>query len=103
MKINEETIREEFSGFQVLDGQTAETIAYAIDNSIVSLNLLPEKCIGFGFDGCSTMAGKENGVQAILRRKYKKAFFFHCSNHRLNLVSLMILTKFQKFGIRLLL
>lgn len=42
MKINEETIREEFSGFQVLDGQTAETIANAIDNSIVSLNLLPE-------------------------------------------------------------
>lgn len=63
MKINEETIREEFSGFQVLDGQTAETIANAIDNSIVSLNLLPERCIGFGFDGCSTMAGKENGVQ----------------------------------------
>uniref|UniRef100_A0A8D8QZ09 52 kDa repressor of the inhibitor of the protein kinase n=3 Tax=Cacopsylla melanoneura TaxID=428564 RepID=A0A8D8QZ09_9HEMI len=83
---NQEVIREEFVGFQVIEKQDAETIANTIDSSIISFNLMPENCIGFGFDGCSTMAGKENGVQAILRRKYKKAFFFHCSSHRLNLV-----------------
>ncbi|XP_050301517.1 uncharacterized protein LOC126739760 [Anthonomus grandis grandis] len=32
------------------------------------------------------MSGKEGGVQAILRKKYKKALFFHCSSHKLNLV-----------------
>ncbi|CAH1111130.1 unnamed protein product [Psylliodes chrysocephalus] len=32
------------------------------------------------------MSGKEAGVQAILRQKDKKAFYFHCSSHKLNLV-----------------
>lgn len=33
------------------------------------------------------MSGKDNGVQAILRKKYTRALFFHCSLHKLNLVS----------------
>nr|CAI5840178.1 unnamed protein product [Callosobruchus analis] len=49
-------------------------------------NLSKEDCVGFGFDGCSTMAGKEGGVQAILRKKYPRALYFHCSSHKLNLV-----------------
>lgn len=32
------------------------------------------------------MAGKDGGVQKILREKYKKALFFHCARHKLNLV-----------------
>nr|CAI5856035.1 unnamed protein product [Callosobruchus analis] len=32
------------------------------------------------------MAGKEGGVQAILRKKYPRALYFHCSSHKLNLV-----------------
>ena len=32
------------------------------------------------------MAGKDNGVQARIRRIYEKALFVHCSSHRLNLV-----------------
>ena len=39
-----------------------------------------------GHDGCSTMAGKDNGVQARIRKKYPKATFVHCASHRLNLV-----------------
>ena len=39
-----------------------------------------------GFDGCAAMAGKEGGVQAILRKKYTRALFFHCSSHKINLV-----------------
>ena len=37
--------------------------------------------IGQGYDGCATMA-----VSKLIRDKYNKALFFHCSNHRLNLV-----------------
>nr|CAI5838890.1 unnamed protein product [Callosobruchus analis] len=32
------------------------------------------------------MTGKEGGVQAILRKKYTRALFFHCSSHNINLV-----------------
>uniref|UniRef100_A0A8D8ZCY2 Zinc finger MYM-type protein 1 n=1 Tax=Cacopsylla melanoneura TaxID=428564 RepID=A0A8D8ZCY2_9HEMI len=79
-------IKEEFAGFSVLKAQDAATIAKQIETFLKNNGLDPEKCIGLGFDGCSTMAGKEGGVQAILRRKFKNALFFHCANHRLNLV-----------------
>ncbi|KAG5900289.1 hypothetical protein JTB14_000816 [Gonioctena quinquepunctata] len=62
-------IREEFIGFAELSAQDASSIAEAIDNFLVSYNLPPEYCVGFGFDGCSAMAGKDGGVQAILRNK----------------------------------
>lgn len=32
------------------------------------------------------MAGKDAGVQAILREKYTKASYFHCASYILNLV-----------------
>ncbi|CAG9557708.1 unnamed protein product [Danaus chrysippus] len=32
------------------------------------------------------MAGKDGGVQKILRETYKKGLYFHCACHRLNLV-----------------
>nr|CAI5869342.1 unnamed protein product [Callosobruchus analis] len=52
-------IREEFVGFVELKAQNASAIAEAIDNFLISSNLSKEDCVGFGFDGCSTMAGKE--------------------------------------------
>lgn len=79
-------IEEVFLGFVKLDALDAKCIAKAIDEFLAQEDLDPDKCVGLGFDGCSTMSGKEGGVQAILRRKYKKALFFHCSSHKLNLV-----------------
>ena len=32
------------------------------------------------------MVGKDNGVQACIRKSYPKAVFVHCSSHQLNLV-----------------
>lgn len=71
-------VREEFVGFVELTAQDASTIAKAIDNFLVSYNFLPQNCVGHGFDGCATMAGKEGGVQAILRKKYTRALYFYC-------------------------
>lgn len=79
-------IKEEFVGFVELKALNAESIAEAIGNFVRSQDLEPEKCVGLGFDGCSTMSGKEGGVQAILCRRYKNARYFHCSSHKLNLV-----------------
>nr|XP_034992903.1 52 kDa repressor of the inhibitor of the protein kinase-like [Zootoca vivipara] len=79
-------IREEFVGYVELKSQEAPTIASTIQSFLVDQNLPAENCVGFGFDGCSTMAGKEGSVQAILKKKYSKSLFFHCSSHKLNLV-----------------
>ncbi|KAJ8931555.1 hypothetical protein NQ314_015501 [Rhamnusium bicolor] len=34
--------------------------------------------MGLGFDGCSTMVGKENSVQKLIRDQYPRVTFFHC-------------------------
>lgn len=77
---------EEFLGFSELKAMDARTISDAIDNFMQPYSLDPLKCVGQGYDGCSTMAGAHGGVQTILREKYPKALYFHCANHKLNLV-----------------
>jgi hypothetical protein len=42
------------------------------------LNL--NKLYGQGYDGCATMVGQEGGVSKLIRNKYTKTLFFHCSN-----------------------
>ncbi|XP_062556769.1 zinc finger MYM-type protein 1-like [Armigeres subalbatus] len=79
-------IREEFLGFVELDAMDANAIATSIANFLQKTGLDPDKCVGQGYDGCSTMAGKDNGVQKRLREVYPKAVFVHCASHRLNLV-----------------
>lgn len=75
-------IREEFLGFVELAAMDAKTIATAIDNFLQSESFDAEKCVGQGYDGCSTMAGNIGGVQKLLREKYTKALFFHCASHK---------------------
>nr|XP_022906525.1 atrial natriuretic peptide receptor 2-like [Onthophagus taurus] len=70
-------VQEVFHGFVKLDALDAKCIATAIHEFSAEEDLNPDKCVGLRFDGCSTMFGKESGVQAILRRKYKKALCFH--------------------------
>lgn len=79
-------IREEFLGFVILKKFDARSISEAILEQCESLNLNMEYCIGQRYDGCSAMAGKENGVKSIIQRKYPNIHFVHCSSHRLNLV-----------------
>ena len=79
-------VREEFLGFVPVEDRTAEGIASQILSVCEEYGLNLDKLIGQGYDGCSAMAGKEGGVQAIIRRQYPKALFVHCSSHRLNLV-----------------
>ena len=65
---------------------SAASISDAILSKCLSLGLNLDRLLGQGYDGCSTMAGKDNGVQSRIRMKYPKAAFVHCSSHRLNLV-----------------
>ena len=84
--VHKKEVKEQFLGFVPLSEMNAEAIADKIIDTLSSFNVNLDKILGQGYDGCSTMAGKDNGVQARIRKKYPKAFFTHCSSHRLNLV-----------------
>lgn len=40
---------------------------------------------GQGYDGASSMRGQFRGVQALLKKKYRKAIYTHCLSFSLNL------------------
>ena len=42
--------------------------------------------VGQGYDGAAALSGYPRGVQAVIREKYPKALYVHCSAHSLNLV-----------------
>ena len=63
-------IREEFLGFTSLNEMDAETIAGTIIKQCNKYGLNLNKLRGQGYDGCSTMADKENGVQGRIRSDY---------------------------------
>lgn len=79
-------VREECLGFLELNAMDATTIAILIDDFIQNKGIESMKCVGQGYDGATTMSGIHGGVQAILRKNYPKALYFHCASHRLNLV-----------------
>ncbi|XP_060846718.1 52 kDa repressor of the inhibitor of the protein kinase-like [Rhopalosiphum padi] len=83
---NPPKIREEFLGFTPLEKLNAQSVATNIISFMTDCGLNLNKLYGQGYDGCATMAGQEGGVSKLIRDKYNKALFFHCSNHRLNLV-----------------
>lgn len=76
-------LMKEFVGYIELKCQDTSTIAGAIQSFWEDNNFSADNFVGFGFDGCSTMAGKGGGVQAILK---KMSLFPHCSSLRRNLV-----------------
>ncbi|XP_026819533.1 52 kDa repressor of the inhibitor of the protein kinase-like [Rhopalosiphum maidis] len=79
-------VHEEFIGFSEIHILNAEGVSRSILESTEKYGLNMLKLVGLGFDGCSTMSGKENGVQAIIRKIYPTACYFHCASHKLNLV-----------------
>ncbi|XP_049950625.1 zinc finger MYM-type protein 1-like [Schistocerca serialis cubense] len=78
-------VREVFLGFTPLARLDVKHISNTISTlSAWGLNL--DKMVGQGYDGCSTLAGKIGRVQKIIAEKYRKARFYRCASHRLNLV-----------------
>lgn len=80
------TVREEFLGFVPLNELNAEAISKTILSYLSKIGIDMSNMIGQGYDGCSVMSGKVGGVAKLIREKYPKAMYLHCSSHKLNLV-----------------
>ena len=64
-------IREEFLGCIPIVDRTVEGLAKIILTTSSEFGLNMEKLVGQGYDGCSTMAGKAGGVQALSKKTSK--------------------------------
>lgn len=79
-------IREDLVEFVECDsGVTGRAIAEKITESIQSNGLDLSKLRGQAYDGAGNMAGKTNGVAAIISAEYPLALYTHCASHSLNL------------------
>ena len=82
---NDNTIREEFLSFLQCESITGEALTEKILQCLGDWNLDPNDIRGQGYDGAANMAGKFRGVKARILSINKKALYFHCAAHCLNL------------------
>lgn len=78
-------IKEVFLQFFETNSLRGRDLAGTIINGLISCGVDCEYMIGQGYDGAGNMAGKFNGVQAVIREQYPKAIYVHCAAHSLNL------------------
>ncbi|MCG8044914.1 MAG: DUF4371 domain-containing protein [Candidatus Thiodiazotropha endolucinida] len=78
-------VNEDFVGLYSIDDTKADTIAHAIKDVLVRLNISMLKCRGQTYDGASSMAGRKTGVQARIKQEERRALFNHCHGHLINL------------------
>ena len=84
----ENNIREDFIRFiHCKDGLSGEKLAKVITSTIDNLSLDIKYCRSQGYDGAGAVAWHINWCSAHILWLNKKALYWHCFSHRLNLVS----------------
>ena len=77
---------ERFMKFLGTEGHTAQQLADTMTSFLVDAGVDLKDCRGQSFDNASNMAGKYNGVQALIKRENPQAVFIPCFGHSTNLV-----------------
>ncbi|XP_026476390.1 zinc finger BED domain-containing protein 5-like [Ctenocephalides felis] len=86
--VMENDIREELLFCKAIEGKaTASEIFNMIDNFFIENGILWENCVGLCTDGAPSMAGKNAGLQALVRKVAPRAVWTHCMIHRQSLVA----------------
>lgn len=82
---------EEFIDFLLCsEGTSGQALATLVLDQLKVYGLSIEKLRGQAYDGAGAMAGKVNGMAAIIQREQPKALFMHCASHCLNLAVVAI-------------
>jgi len=85
--VNDMGVQERFIGFS-----DVSTDRYAKSLADHFFSILPEyicdenKLVAQTYDGAAVMSGSHNGLQTLIRQKYKNAIYIHFYAHKLNLV-----------------
>ena len=83
--VKNNAVHEVFLGFEELQATTGLAIADKLLQTLSFYGLDLEKLRGQGYDGCASMKGHVNGVQARIKRLYPTAVYTHCASHVLDL------------------
>ncbi|XP_026482104.1 zinc finger MYM-type protein 1-like [Ctenocephalides felis] len=78
------TTNKVFVGINNPEDSKGSTLAAAIKDILLQLNLTLSMLCGECFDGVR-MSGKNKGIKKILHHEQPKSIHVHCSNHSLNL------------------
>jgi hypothetical protein len=65
---------------------TSSYLKSSIDSLLAKFKLRLKQCRGQGYDGASNMRGELNGLQSLIMRDSKTAYYVHCFAHQLQLV-----------------
>ncbi|CAM9306448.1 unnamed protein product, partial [Heterosigma akashiwo] len=79
------TIKERFLGFSYMTCTTGAALKETLYNICNKLGVNMRRFKGQGYDGAGNMSGKDNGLQALVKRDYPRADYYHCFAHCLNL------------------
>ena len=91
-------IREDLVSFLECDsGITGQALAGKIVGFLRGSGLDPTRLRGQAYDGAGNMAGKTNGVAALISSQYPLALYIHCASHCLNL---SVVNSLQETSIR---
>ncbi|XP_042401540.1 zinc finger MYM-type protein 1-like [Zingiber officinale] len=78
-------IQERFFGLIHVFDTTTLTLKDAIYSSLAHYNLDVQNIRGQGYDGASNMRGEFNGLQVLIIKDCRSAYYVHCFTHRLQL------------------
>ncbi|XP_020266811.1 zinc finger MYM-type protein 1-like [Asparagus officinalis] len=78
-------IQERFFWLAHVSDTAALTLKNAIYSALAHYNLDVQNIRGQGYDGASNIRGEFNGLQALIMKDCKIAYYVHCFAHRLQL------------------
>ena len=84
--LENDTVVERFVEFTEVKDKTAAGLFTAINSILEECGVGEHKLIAQTYDGAAVMAGRLNGVQALVKEKFPYAHFVHCYAHQLNLI-----------------
>ncbi|KAJ4941155.1 hypothetical protein JOQ06_027442 [Pogonophryne albipinna] len=79
--------KEDFLGIYQVSSTTVQNIAKMACDVMTRLQLPLSQLRGHTYDGAANMAGRLQGVQAILRKEQPLAVYCHCGPHCVNLIT----------------
>lgn len=79
-------VYERFVSFITISSHTGLHLFNILQDFLETNGLILDNCRGQSYDNAANMAGRYNGVQALLKQKSKSADFVPCAAHSLNLV-----------------
>ena len=86
-------VKERFVGVVHVTETTSSHLKSSIDSLLAKFKLSLKQVRGQGYDGASNMRGEFNGLQSLIMRESRTAYYVHCFAHQLQLVIVAVMRK----------